>query len=132
MIVKRDSEMPARLGDPAGKGQILLARLGFAAGMIVHQNQADGLNVQRAVEDHSRGDPNPRGVALCDQFIGKKPVAGIEEQHPQSLGATVGEGGDQIAFEILATRLDRCLEQAIAQAIVEQSAMGIQKADDLP
>ena len=96
MIVQLYVQPLARLQYIAGQRDVGAAGRGIAAGMVVHQDQRGGPQIQRAADNLTRMDRRFVDRAFADQIVANQAVLAVQMQHAHPLGGAMGHIGMQI------------------------------------
>ena len=128
MVVNADLEGAACLGDAFGRLDVAAARFGIAGGMIVHQDEAGGADLECAADDFARID---RG--MVDRSVGyglsEQAVLRIEEEHPETLERRMRHVRAQIVDQLLTGGQDRPAEGFMLEAAQHDVAHGGEQFD---
>jgi len=128
MVVDTDLEGAARLGDAFGRLDVAAAGLGVAGGMIVHQDEPGGTDLECAADDFARID---RGVVdrPVRHGLSEQAVLRIEEEHPEALERRMRHVRAQIIDQLLTGGKDRPAEGFMLEAAQHDVTHGGEQFD---
>ena len=115
VIVHLDADRARRRDDLARDGDVGGAGLGIAAGVVVHEDQGRGRELERAARDLAGIDGRVIDRAFVHHFVGDELVLHVEEEHAE-LFARFVRHGEAAVVDQLRPRADdsALLELALA------------------
>lgn len=120
VIVKRDAERLAGIGEFACQGDILAARARVARRMVVNQQQRRGVEVDRPADDLADIDRRLVDRSLADQLVADQHVLGVEIEAADALYGQV----PHVGLEIVEQRLPVGEHRLLADLAGEQAERG--------
>lgn len=91
MVEQRQLQLSGQVSQPRGDSDVILARRRIAARVIMHEDEAGGVQRMRATQNLSKIHTAARNVAACQRIDGKQIELLVDEEREEPLGRLLPE-----------------------------------------